>query len=98
MALLLVAGENWVRQSGRSPEWWDSWVIMLWVRLRVLERGHAGLHRRLAGYCEYVHGTSWRRVVSEGYAAYVRDGSLPLHGCSHATSVYWGWFGGQVVG
>jgi hypothetical protein len=31
MALLLVVGEDWVRRSGRSPEWWDSWVIMLWV-------------------------------------------------------------------
>ncbi|KAH0836825.1 hypothetical protein J3R83DRAFT_8596 [Lanmaoa asiatica] len=30
VALLLVVGENWVRHSGRSPEWWDSWVIMLW--------------------------------------------------------------------
>jgi hypothetical protein len=33
MALLLVVGDNWVRRSGRSPEWWDSWVIMLWVRI-----------------------------------------------------------------
>ncbi|KZT07357.1 uncharacterized protein LAESUDRAFT_743047 [Laetiporus sulphureus 93-53] len=30
MAILLLVGENWVRRSGRSPEWWDSWVIMLW--------------------------------------------------------------------
>ncbi|PFH48652.1 hypothetical protein AMATHDRAFT_196247 [Amanita thiersii Skay4041] len=30
MAILLLAGEAWVRRSGRSPEWWDSWVIMLW--------------------------------------------------------------------
>lgn len=98
MALLLVAGENWVRQSGRSPEWWDSWVIMVWVRLQVLERGHSDLHSCLAGYCEHVHGTSWRRVVSEGYATYVRNGLFPtLSGCSHVTQVYWAWFGGQVV-
>jgi hypothetical protein len=32
MAILLVVGEAWVRRSGRSPEFWDSWVIMLWVR------------------------------------------------------------------
>lgn len=32
MAILLVVGDDWVRRSGRSPEWWDSWVIMLWVR------------------------------------------------------------------
>jgi len=41
MALLLVVGEDWVRRSGRSPEWWDSWVIMLWASAsrayRVLE-------------------------------------------------------------
>jgi len=30
MAILLIVGENWVRRSKRSPEWWDSWVIMLW--------------------------------------------------------------------
>lgn len=31
MAILLLVGEAWVRRSGRSPEWWDSWVITLWV-------------------------------------------------------------------
>ena len=31
MAILLLAGGAWVRRSGRSPDWWDSWVIMLWV-------------------------------------------------------------------
>ncbi|KAI0367628.1 hypothetical protein BV20DRAFT_1000356 [Pilatotrama ljubarskyi] len=30
MAILLLVGEAWVRRSGRSPDWWDSWVIMLW--------------------------------------------------------------------
>lgn len=35
MAILLLVGENWLRQSGRSPEWWDSWVIMLWVRVQL---------------------------------------------------------------
>ncbi|KAJ3799432.1 hypothetical protein GGU11DRAFT_501718 [Lentinula aff. detonsa] len=30
MAILLLSGEAWVRRSGKSPEWWDSWVIMLW--------------------------------------------------------------------
>ena len=33
MAILLLVGEGWVRRSGRSPDWWDSWVIMLWVRV-----------------------------------------------------------------
>ncbi|KAL5501472.1 hypothetical protein ACEPAH_8732 [Sanghuangporus vaninii] len=31
MAILLIAGEAWIRRTGRSPEWWDSWVIMAWV-------------------------------------------------------------------
>ncbi|KAF7317830.1 hypothetical protein MKEN_00870900 [Mycena kentingensis (nom. inval.)] len=30
MALILLVGEGWVRRSGKSPEWWDSWVIFLW--------------------------------------------------------------------
>ncbi|KAF5379503.1 hypothetical protein D9615_006482 [Tricholomella constricta] len=30
IAIILLVGEAWVRRSGRSPEWWDSWVIMLW--------------------------------------------------------------------
>ncbi|KAG7094232.1 hypothetical protein E1B28_007838 [Marasmius oreades] len=30
MCIMFLVGENWVRRSGRSPEWWDSWVIMLW--------------------------------------------------------------------
>ena len=25
MAIILLVGEAWVRRSGRSPEWWDSW-------------------------------------------------------------------------
>ncbi|KAG9313187.1 hypothetical protein JVU11DRAFT_6644 [Chiua virens] len=40
MAILLVLGENWTRQSGRSPEWWDSCVIMLWVSLHVLQSSY----------------------------------------------------------
>ncbi|KAF8141426.1 hypothetical protein EV363DRAFT_1578682 [Boletus edulis] len=42
MAILLVAGENWVRQSGRSPEWWDSWVIMLWGTVNTFTEHHGG--------------------------------------------------------
>jgi len=30
MAILLIVGEAWVRRSGRSPEFWDSWIITLW--------------------------------------------------------------------
>ncbi|KAL4072852.1 hypothetical protein V8B97DRAFT_1869646 [Scleroderma yunnanense] len=30
LSLLLTLGENWMRRTGKSPEWWDSWVIMIW--------------------------------------------------------------------
>jgi len=30
LAIMLVVGEAWIKRSGRSPEWWDSWIIMLW--------------------------------------------------------------------
>lgn len=33
MAIMLLVGEAWIRRTKRSPEWWDSWVIMLWVSL-----------------------------------------------------------------
>lgn len=33
MAIMLLVGEAWIRRTKKSPEWWDSWVIMLWVRL-----------------------------------------------------------------
>ncbi|KAG8221103.1 hypothetical protein J3R82DRAFT_2626 [Butyriboletus roseoflavus] len=42
MALLLVVGEHWVRRSGRSPEWWDSWVIMLWGIVNTFTQHHGG--------------------------------------------------------
>ena len=98
MALLLVAGENWVRQSGRSPEWWDSWVIMLWVCVRVLRARTYDLYT-FAGYREYVYGASWGRMVSQGYATYVRD-ALPFClflflGDPSVLGVIW-WAGGAL--
>ncbi|KAF9231270.1 hypothetical protein BU15DRAFT_56375 [Melanogaster broomeanus] len=42
LAMLLVVGENWVRRSGRSPEWWDSWVIMLWGIVNTFTEHHGG--------------------------------------------------------
>ncbi|KAJ6605844.1 hypothetical protein B0H10DRAFT_2076115 [Mycena sp. CBHHK59/15] len=43
MTIMLLVGEAWVRRRGRSPEWWDSWVIMLWgiVNTFTEHRGHA---------------------------------------------------------
>ncbi|KAJ4474901.1 hypothetical protein J3R30DRAFT_3406089 [Lentinula aciculospora] len=40
MAILLLVGEDWVRRSGRSPEWWDSWVIMLWGIVNTFTEHH----------------------------------------------------------
>ncbi|KAI0249682.1 hypothetical protein BJV78DRAFT_1324829 [Lactifluus subvellereus] len=31
LAILLLVGEAWIRRSGRSPDWWDSCVILVWV-------------------------------------------------------------------
>ncbi|TFK48450.1 hypothetical protein OE88DRAFT_1684485 [Heliocybe sulcata] len=42
MAILLIVGENWVRRVGRSPEWWDSWVIMLWGIVNTFTEHHGG--------------------------------------------------------
>ncbi|KAF7798706.1 hypothetical protein EIP86_009930 [Pleurotus ostreatoroseus] len=42
MAILLLVGEAWVRRSGRSPEWWDSWVIMLWGIVNTFTEHHGG--------------------------------------------------------
>ncbi|KIY63328.1 hypothetical protein CYLTODRAFT_360148 [Cylindrobasidium torrendii FP15055 ss-10] len=42
MAILLLVGEGWVRRSGRSPEWWDSWVIMLWGIVNTFTEHHGG--------------------------------------------------------
>lgn len=36
MAIMLLVGEAWVRRSGRSPDWWDAWVITVWVSAFVL--------------------------------------------------------------
>ncbi|KAG1801733.1 uncharacterized protein BJ212DRAFT_1487625 [Suillus subaureus] len=42
MTLLLVVGDDWVHRSGRSPEWWDSWVIMLWGTVNTFTEHHGG--------------------------------------------------------
>lgn len=35
MAIIMLAGEQWMRRSGRSPEFFDSSVITLWVCVNV---------------------------------------------------------------
>ncbi|KAH9926980.1 uncharacterized protein B0H18DRAFT_1004819 [Fomitopsis serialis] len=40
LAILLLVGETWIRRSGRSPEWWDSWVITLWGIVNTFTEHH----------------------------------------------------------
>ncbi|THH22127.1 hypothetical protein EUX98_g8244 [Antrodiella citrinella] len=42
MAIMLLVGEAWVRRSGRSPEWWDSWIITLWGIVNTFTEHHGG--------------------------------------------------------
>ncbi|EIW75228.1 hypothetical protein CONPUDRAFT_112498 [Coniophora puteana RWD-64-598 SS2] len=42
MAIMFIVGESWVRRSGRSPEWWDSWVITLWGIVNTFTEHHGG--------------------------------------------------------
>ncbi|KAL0566524.1 hypothetical protein V5O48_015486 [Marasmius crinis-equi] len=42
MCIIFLVGENWVRRSGKSPEWWDSWVIMLWGIVNTFTEHHGG--------------------------------------------------------
>ncbi|EKM81790.1 hypothetical protein AGABI1DRAFT_36578 [Agaricus bisporus var. burnettii JB137-S8] len=41
MSIILLVGEAWVRRSGRSPEFWDSLIITLWV-LNTFTEHHGG--------------------------------------------------------
>ncbi|EKM50570.1 uncharacterized protein PHACADRAFT_213483 [Phanerochaete carnosa HHB-10118-sp] len=42
MAIMLLVGEAWIRRSRRSPEWWDSWIIMLWGIVNTFTEHHGG--------------------------------------------------------
>ncbi|KAI0690969.1 hypothetical protein BC835DRAFT_1521424 [Cytidiella melzeri] len=42
LAIMLLLGERWIRRSARSPEWWDSWVIMLWGIVNTFTEHHGG--------------------------------------------------------
>ena len=43
MTIILLVGEQWVRRSGRSPEWWDSWCVVF-IRL-ALATSHIMFHK-----------------------------------------------------
>ncbi len=48
MTIILLVGEQWIRRSGRSPEFFDSIVITLWVRVIYLsELFDIKIHRRV---------------------------------------------------
>ncbi|KXN84261.1 Protein YTP1 [Leucoagaricus sp. SymC.cos] len=42
MAMILLVGEAWIRRSGKSPEFWDSWVITLWGIVNTFTEHHGG--------------------------------------------------------
>ncbi|KAF8549388.1 hypothetical protein OG21DRAFT_1606461 [Imleria badia] len=70
MALLVVAGDNWAseRKESRVVEFVGDYALGLCAGFKsddMLAYGPI-----LAGYREYVHGASWGRVVSQGYATY----------------------------
>lgn len=58
MAILLLAGESWVRRSGRSPDWWDSWVIMLWGIVNTFTE-HRGTHWSVKDMQHTILGVLW---------------------------------------
>jgi len=43
MALMLYAGAAWLRGTGRSQEWFDSWVIFLWGIVNTFTEHHGSL-------------------------------------------------------
>ncbi|EJF64448.1 hypothetical protein DICSQDRAFT_153454 [Dichomitus squalens LYAD-421 SS1] len=58
MAIFLLAGESWVRRSGRSPDWWDSWVIMLWGIVNTFTE-HRGTHWSVKDMQHTILGVLW---------------------------------------
>ncbi|TFK82277.1 hypothetical protein K466DRAFT_666612 [Polyporus arcularius HHB13444] len=58
MAILLLVGEAWVRRSGRSPDWWDSWVIMLWGVVNTFTEHH-GSHWSVKDMQHTILGVLW---------------------------------------
>ncbi|EJC98147.1 uncharacterized protein FOMMEDRAFT_130141 [Fomitiporia mediterranea MF3/22] len=58
MAILLIAGEAWIKRTGRSPEWWDSWVIMLWGIVNTFTE-HRGSHWSHKDMQHTVLGVLW---------------------------------------
>jgi len=58
MAILLLVGEAWVRRSGRSPEWWDSWIITLWGIVNTFTE-HRGSHWSVKDMQHTVLGVLW---------------------------------------
>ncbi|KAJ7173687.1 hypothetical protein C8R46DRAFT_1083673 [Mycena filopes] len=58
MAIMLLVGEAWVRRSGRSPEFWDSWVIMLWGIVNTFTE-HRGMSWSVKDMQHTILGVLW---------------------------------------
>jgi len=42
MTIIMLVGEQWMRRSGKSPEFYDSWVITLWGIVNTFTEHHGG--------------------------------------------------------
>ncbi|KAF6761777.1 hypothetical protein DFP72DRAFT_879629 [Ephemerocybe angulata] len=66
MSIIFLVGENWVRRSGKSPEFWDSWCVWSFtLGLRKLmsflassRHGELVRHSELNTFTEH-HGGAW---------------------------------------
>ena len=67
MSIMLLVGEGWIRRKGRSPEFYDSLVIMLWVCSSYVN--HPILHAERVG-------VGYRYAASETDISLIQD--LPL--------------------
>lgn len=62
MTLILLVGEQWIRRIGKSPEFFDSWVITIWVRGSHIALRQEKLHKKLT--CHSAPGSWYVHVVS----------------------------------
>ncbi|KAI0047144.1 hypothetical protein FA95DRAFT_1559395 [Auriscalpium vulgare] len=58
LAIMLLVGETWIRRSGRSPDWWDSWVILLWGILNTFTE-HRGTNWSVKDMQHTILGILW---------------------------------------
>ena len=45
LAIVLLVGSEWIRSTGRSQEWFDSFVIVLWGIVNTFTEHHGPLRK-----------------------------------------------------